>query len=193
MSFRVIDGDGPGKDELKFEREKRFAEHEFLQAMRLATANLLRVIRGAGRPEELLHQLSDVLRTALKVQDSTGRLPVDVMTSLLHGKSETESIWEKRHKGEIDEASITRWQEDGTIDKLYAEEAIQAGLLQIIASKLVHQDLQRRAGETELRDGIRNWIEVRERRMLKAREAAKAARPLPAKRKPRKPGGPVVL
>jgi hypothetical protein len=155
--FRIIDGAGPaGSDRI-------LAEQEFRDALRAAAANMLRVIRGAGKSYVLLSQLSDVVAAAVKVRDVTGHLPTDILETVLHGKSETEYIWEKRRNGEIDEASIDRWHEDGTIDRKYAENDIKAGVLQIIASQLVGQALQERASESEMNDGINKAIAARQK------------------------------
>src|SRR4051812_17515873 len=57
MSFKVIDGDGPGKEERDLERNRERAMAEFSWAIRDAAANMLRIIRGAGKPYELLIQM----------------------------------------------------------------------------------------------------------------------------------------
>jgi hypothetical protein len=44
---------------------------------------------------------------------------------------------------------------------MYAERTIKDGVLQIVASQLVGQMLQERAGETELRDGISKVFDAR--------------------------------
>jgi hypothetical protein len=133
--FRVIDGGGPeGRDRI-------YAEQEFKDALREAAANMPRVIRGAGKTYALLKQMSDVVAAAVKVRDVTGQRRTDILETVLHGESETEAIWEKRRTGEIDEATIDRWHEDGTIDRKYVESTITAGVLQIIASQFVGQTL----------------------------------------------------
>jgi hypothetical protein len=177
--FRVIEGGGPeGRDRI-------FAEQEFKDALRHAVANMLRIIRGAGRPFDLIVQMSDVVATAIKVRDATGRLPDDILQTVLHGTDEAMAISEKAQKGEIDEATIKRWQDDGTIDRLYAERNIKDGALQIIASQLVGQTLQERAGEKEMSDGISKAIDARAkyRDYWNPRRAA----PTKAARKKRKP------
>jgi hypothetical protein len=177
--FTVIEGGGPeGRDQI-------LAEQDFKNAVRAAAANMLRIIRGAGKPHELLIQLSDVVSAAVKVRDFTGYLPTDLMVTILQGESKTEAIWERYRKGEIDKATIDRWQEDGTIDKAYAESSIQAGALQIIASRFVYQTLQERAGETEMRDGIKTAIAAKQ----KSKKYWEAKYPAPVKtgHKKRKP------
>lgn len=155
--FTVIDGGGPEG------RDQKLAELEFRSALRETAANMLRIIRGAGKPYALLMQMSDVVTAAVTLRDITGHLPTEVLERVLHGDSETEAIWEKRRTGAIDEATIDRWQEDGTIDVKYAESTIKAGVLQIIASQFVGQALQERAGESEMSDGINKVIAARQK------------------------------
>ena len=76
---------------------------------------------------------------------------------------------------------------------MMAEHTISKGVLRAIASELVGQDLQMSHGENEFHQGIQHWIRAREEQIRRDREAAKAARPAPAKRKPRKPSKPLVL
>jgi hypothetical protein len=176
--FTVVEGGGPeGRDQI-------LAEQDFKNALRAVAANMLRIIRGAGKPYELLIQLSDVISAAVKVREVTGQLPTDVMVNVLQGESKTEAIWERYAKGEIDKTAIDRWQEDGTIDRKYAEESIEAGALQVIASQFVDPSLQK-AGQSELRDGINQAIAARE----KSKQYWEAKYPASAKtgRKKRKP------
>jgi hypothetical protein len=64
--------------------------------------------------------------------------------------------------GKSNKSRLT-WDEDGTFDKMYAEGAIQRGALQIVASKLLDQVMQVRAGESEMHEGIRRLTAARER------------------------------
>ena len=47
MSFKVIDGGGPGKDDRDRQRDQEWAQDEFSWAIRETAANLLRIVRGA--------------------------------------------------------------------------------------------------------------------------------------------------
>jgi hypothetical protein len=155
--FTVIEGGGPeGRDRIRVQQEFEFALCE-------AAANMLRIIRGAGKPCGLLKQMSDVVAAAVKVRDVTGQLPIGILENVLHRESNTEAIREKRRAGKIDEASIERWHEDGTFEQLDAEDNIKRGVLQIMASQLVGQKTQESAGESEMRNGINEVFEVRKR------------------------------
>jgi hypothetical protein len=191
MSFKVIDGDGPGKEERDREQDRERAKREFSWAIRDTAANMLRIVRGAGKPYELLLQMKKAIDSAIKFQELHNHWPFDVISSDLLLDDEMETILAKN--GEIDQAHIDRWWKDGTFDRMMAEHTISKGVLQAIASELVGQDLQKRHGENEFHRGIQHWIRTREEQIRKDREVAKAARPAPARRKPRKPIKPVVL
>jgi hypothetical protein len=154
--FTVIEGGGPAG------RDRIFAEQEFELALREAAANILRVIRGAGKPHALLKQMSDVVAAAVKVREATGQLPTDVLETVLRRESKIEAIWEKRQAGKIDEASMGRWREDGTLDQLDAEDNIKTGVLQSIASQLVGQKSQECAGQSEMYEGINKIFAARQ-------------------------------
>jgi hypothetical protein len=68
MSFKVIDGDGPGKDERDREQQRERAKLEFSWAIRDTAANMLRIVRGAGKPYELLLQMKKAIDSAIKFQ-----------------------------------------------------------------------------------------------------------------------------
>jgi hypothetical protein len=155
--FTIIEGGGPEG------RERVHVEQEFEFVLREATANMLRIIRGAGKSYALLKQMSDVVAAAVKVREVTGQLPTDILETVLHRESKTEAIREKRRAGKIDETSIERWQDDGTFDKLEAEDSIKAGVLQIIASQFVGQRTQECAGESEMRNGINEAFKARQK------------------------------
>ncbi len=83
-----------------------------------------------------------------------------------------EGLYERERAGEITERDIDHRHQDGTIDRHQAETAIKKGALQIIASQLLDQPLQEKAGETELRKGIRDAMTAQDKRQkyLKVRE-----------------------
>jgi hypothetical protein len=193
MSFKVIDGDGPAKEERERERDREWAKLEFSWAIRDTAANMLRIIRGAGKPYELLFQMKKAIDSAIKFQELHHHWPSDVIANDLQLEDEMEKVLARGREGTLDQVTIDRWWKDGTFDRMMAEHTIHRGALQAIASELIGQNTQKRSGETEFHDGIRHWIRVRDERIQKDREAAKAARPAPPKRKPRKPTKPVRL
>jgi hypothetical protein len=175
MSFKVIDGGGPRKEERDLER----AKHEFSWAIRETAANMLRIIRGVGKPYELLMQMKKAIDSAIKFQDLHGYWPFDVIASDLLLEDEMETF-------------LARGRE-GTFDRMMAEHTMYRGALQAIASELIGQNTQKRSGESEFHEGLRQWMKIREERIQKEREAAKASPPTARKRKLRKPNKPVEL
>jgi hypothetical protein len=51
---------------------------------------MLRIIRGAGKPNALLKQMSDVVAAAAKCEDVTGQLPIGILKVVLHGENEAQ-------------------------------------------------------------------------------------------------------
>jgi hypothetical protein len=189
MSFKVIDGGGPRKEERDLER----AKHEFSWAIRETAANMLRIIRGVGKPYELLMQMKKAIDSAIKFQDLHGYWPFDVIASDLLLEDEMETFLARGREGTTEQATIDRWWKDGTFDRMMAEHTMYRGALQAIASELIGQNTQKRSGESEFHEGLRQWMKIREERIQKEREAAKASPPTARKRKLRKPNKPVEL
>ncbi|WP_310379780.1 hypothetical protein [Rhizobium sp. 1399] len=55
--------------------ETNDAQQQVNAALLQLAANIIRVVRGAGRPEELLSQCADVVNSAVDYRDAAGRLP----------------------------------------------------------------------------------------------------------------------
>jgi hypothetical protein len=173
--FTVIDGGGrEGRDRL-------FAEQELRNALRETAANMLRVIRGAGRPYELVKQFNNVVQIAIKFRDAFGHWPPShTLGEMLAMHDEIHAMDEKESAGRFTKEAMERWYEDGTMDRKFAERSIKAGVLQIIASQFVGQTLQERAGESEMSDGINKAMAARQKSSkyweAKYAPAAKAGR-----------------
>jgi hypothetical protein len=207
MSFKVIDGGGPGKEERDKaqeerdkERQREWATSEFSWAIRETAANMLRIIRGAGKPYELLMQMKKTIDSAIKFQEIHGYWPNDVMANELRLQDETDDCLERGRSGALALEHIYRWTKDGTFEQMSAEHTLYRGVLQIIASRMIGQNTQERAGDSEFHQGLRELEEIREKRRRKYMEEQRASRPAPRrtapkKRKlsPRKPPGDIVL
>jgi hypothetical protein len=207
MSFKVIDGDGPGKEErdraqaeLDKEQRREWVAGDFSWAIRECAANMLRIIRGAGKPHELLIQMRKVIDTAIKFQEAHGYWPQNEIVSKLGLEDKKFECLERGHSGDLAQVHIDRWSEDGTFDEMSAEHSVYRGVLQIIASRMIGQNTQERAGDSEFHEGLRELQEVREQRRRKYLEQMRVNRPAPhrstpKKRKltPRKPPGDIVL
>ena len=76
MSFKVIDGSGPSKEERNQQEKERELQQQrdgtrsdFSWALRDCAANMLRIIRGAGKPNELMRQMQKALNAAVKFRE----------------------------------------------------------------------------------------------------------------------------
>lgn len=182
--FKVIEGSGPDKEEReKQEREaekqraREWAKDDVERTIREVAANMLRIIRGAGKPHEILMQMKSVIDAALKFREVNDSWPYDIIANELHLKSEDEEFREGERQGRYTSEQVDRWLADGEYDRILAEHTIQRGALQMIASALIGQNTQERAGESEFHDGLRSWAHNREERLQRRRDAEKAAAP----------------
>ena len=181
--FTLIEGGGPeGRDRI-------LAEQELRNALRETAANMLRIIRGAGRPYELISQFNEAVKAAIRFNDAFAHWPPSYMLAeMLEMYDEPDEIQNKQSSGRFSQADIDRWYEDATMDRIYAEHAIKAGVLQLIASQFVGQTLQERAGETEMSRGINMAIAAKQK--SSKYWAVKYPAPTKTGRKKRKPTTP---
>lgn len=108
MSFRVIDGDGPGSEERRLQRQQEVAENQFSWAIREAAANLLRIARGAGSSPDLLPQFERVMTTARAFYQIYGRWPVDVIETTIPLQSVDQRYQTGLREGRYTRADIGR-------------------------------------------------------------------------------------
>lgn len=157
--FTIIDGGGPR------DRDRVPSEEEFVDVLRMMAATTLRTIRGAGKPHELLPLCSELVQAASRFKDAAGHWPpASMIAKALKMSDAVEDLYDRDRAGEIPERNIDRRHQDGTIDRHEAESAIKKGVLQIIASQLLDQPLQEKAGETEMRKGITDAVAARDKR-----------------------------
>lgn len=154
------------------EKERSWAEQEVSWTLRRMTANLIRVARGAGKPYDIADHAQDFIRALVKYREVCGDLTVmDQLPAMLSIRNER-----------LDRAELT----GAEAEERYGVEEIIRGALQITASRLVGQNTQERAGESELHSGSRRLedalAELRREREREARTAVKSARPGKPKR-----------
>jgi hypothetical protein len=127
--------------------------------IRELTANLLRITRGAGKPYEIMTQMIELAEAIRVYHAATGLSPyADEFARALNVSNDLETM--------------QHWRAEDR-DRDDAEERIIRGVLQVVASRLVHQRTQEAAGDSEMYDGIRSLENLR----AEARKAqAKAAR-----------------
>jgi len=130
-------------------------------------ANVIRVVRGAGRPEELGRQCAEVVQAYRDYHEALGEWP----SSYLIG--ETLSVRHREYRAKTDRA----WEWEDAIHQMVA------GGLQVAASQLLEQRTQEQAGEREMFDGLRV---IEEQRRENAAAAARSKKPTKRRAKPDK-------
>lgn len=128
-------------------------------AVRELTANLLRITRGAGKPHEVMRQVTDLAAAMRGYHAVTGFGPVDEMAHL----PDVSESWE----------TMQSWSAENQ-EREYAKQAIRRGVLQIVASRLVGQKPQEAAGDYELQNGM-NELKRVQAEANKAWEASRRA------------------
>lgn len=102
-------------------------------------ANILRVVRGSGRADEIARQCSAVVQQFIEYRNVVGRLPAD------HEVAEALRLPER--PGMADRRSP---------DRQRAVDQVVRGALQIAASALLDQKAQQAKGEAEVMAGMRS-------------------------------------
>lgn len=153
--------------------DRRHAEAQLSWALRDLAANMLRVIRGAGRPWLFELQAVEFLKACQKLREiDANRPPADVYPEAL--------TWRRNRDWSEGADHLCNME-------MLAEESMMAGGLQFVASRLVGQQMQERAGERELYEGFKQIEALREERRREWQKEAKARialrRAKPIKRK----------
>ena len=141
-------------------------------ALRDLTANLLRIVRGAGKPYEIVRQADELLQALVAYQKAVGHWPPSHELAEMLSVDRNEE-WRSQLK-------------NSELNRLYAEERIVRGALQKTASRLIGQATQEAAGDSEMYDGLRGLEAAR----AESRREMEVARPpvrRVAKRRPKTP------
>lgn len=155
--------------------DANWAQQDVDRALVELAANIIRVVRGAGKPEQIVHQCSDVVNAAVEYREAAGRLPSPA--------SLASAIGLKREPIDYDDSFWAARQ--------IAYRRIVRGSLQMAASKLLGQHMQIDRGEDEIDAAIQELESAREAIRRKRAAEERAARAKPAlkkkstKRKPR--------
>lgn len=156
--MRVVSNNSP--EDLAKRRARERAE----QAIVELAANLMRIVRGAGKPYELKSQLRDTLAAMQDHWDASKTWPYEEMTQALRGPP------------------LPDWYDQVSVEeraRYYAERRVVAGALQIVASDLLGQRTQERAGQSEMHAGLRELERLLEEENRRWREQTST----PAKRR----------
>lgn len=149
------------------------AEGDARRAVSELTANLLRITRGAGKPDEIARHLSALATAMQEHWDAAKFWPYDELADELRcDNREWLPEWRMRTS-------------DEELERLDATEEIIAGALQIVASRLLGQRTQETAGDHQLLAGVNRILALRRGQDRRASAAARAPRSVKPKRKPR--------
>jgi len=129
----------PVSSDTEQDLKRQQATAEMAYASRQLAANLIRVVRGAGRPFQLGDQCADFLNVAQAYRAAHGVWPTEEMHDWLSVSSDVD---ERVRVGGADAA------------KMRAVDDIIAGSLQMAASRLLSQRTQEAAGKSEMVRGI---------------------------------------
>lgn len=162
---------------------KNRSEEEIGIALRALAANMLRVIRGAGKAYDLAREMNSCLKAFQAYYDAHNVWPDSFR---LQKALDFDPDEYSRLKPDMGEAGMEQWQ----IER--AENEVCRAALQVAASKLIEQRLQERQGHNDLYSAIRLLEESRAKRRARYAAEAKPAKPQKLKKKPPgdKPGGP---
>jgi len=158
--------------------EKNRTKEEVGIVLRAVAANLLRVIRGAGKPYDLSREMRGCLQAFKAYYDAHDQWPDSFR---LQKEVDFDSGEYSRLRSDMTDREMEQWE----IER--AENEICRAALQIVASKLIDQPLQERRGNDDLYSAIRSLEESRAKR--RARYAAEAKPVKPQKRNKKPPGG----
>ena len=151
------------------ELRRGWAEEAIDFPLRKMAANILRIVRGAGKAEELLANLKQVIDSAVAYREAVGHWPPQTLIAkILRINDGTERFENMAKRGEISQEELNRLEHNGLFAQMRAEYRICRGALQIAASELIDQSTQKLTGQTEMYDGV-NDLDVA--RQLRASES----------------------
>ena len=153
-------------EDLARDRDSRRVKDELTWALQDLAANLIRVVRGAGKPHFLRDYAVAFLNAIENYKEVTGSSPdPDLLAKIL-------SI-------ERDPAILRQIGDDERLrDSLQRD--IVRGSLQIAASRLIRQVVQEQSGDTELMQAI-NFLHLHRDKLVQARLASDTAADAPPK------------
>ncbi|MDE3873288.1 hypothetical protein I7G55_04060 [Sinorhizobium meliloti] len=162
--------------------DENWAQQFFDQQLLDLAANIISVVRGAGKPYAVIPQCNAVLQAAVDFRDRVGALPssASVANALMLREEEIR-----------DYASLSGHR------KLWRARTV-SGALQVAASTLVRQPLQITQGKREMDDAFDElesfYYDLRKQREAEAKAVRMRTAPKrkPAKRKAKKSDPPVL-
>jgi hypothetical protein len=141
---------------------KNRAREALVDPLRVLTANLLRIVRGGGKPVALLRQMERCAISIREYASAHGHLPsAATINHILDCEAAQHEYrpWIKKAPAE----DLCRWEDDGTLDRNEAERRIRNASLQIAASMLLDQMMQCSAAESDFHTGTMMLEDAREK------------------------------
>lgn len=155
------------------------AEQALVAPFRILAANMLRIMRGAGKPDDLLLHMQEVINAAVEFKSASGRWPsAELISSVLVVEGEISSLTKLAAHDEESERQMQRWENSGEFERQATMDAICKSVAKLWAAKLAGPLVQKRAAENELDMAILKATELREQRRARVKAA---------NRKPRRP------
>lgn len=111
--------------------EKEEIERELVCALREHAANMLRIVRGAGRPHDIIKGAIGIADAMTRYRDALGQMPD---AHLIHTA-----------------LTVRREPRDASSSEF---DQMISGALRAAAARLLRQDLQEAHGENEMKDAI---------------------------------------
>jgi len=147
--------------------DTEYAQQIVNRALIELAANIIRVVRGAGRPEDIIRQCADVVNAAVSFDDKSGRwVSPYAIASAIHLEHDQIVDYE------------TYW-----AGRQLAMRRMIRGSLQVAASKLLDQRLQIDQGQREMNDAYTELERLHEELRKERAAKARAARPAASKKK----------
>lgn len=115
------------------------AEQGVNATLRSLTANLIRIARGAGRPEDIAREAFALAEALVAYEAAAGMLPF--------GQDLAAFI-------QPEESDPSQWSDEEQL-RHFAQELVVNGALQLTASRILGQRTQAAAGRTEMHTGMR--------------------------------------
>lgn len=144
-------------DQSEKQLQQARAEQRLDATLRTCAANFLRVVAGAGRPEDLPQEMLAVLEAVQAMQDAgAGTRVGEVIAETLDVEAASRS-WIERQPIDVREA----WGRNGDLARIWASERLRKAGLRLAAADLVGQLTQRRSAESELHQGVADYLEAR--------------------------------
>ena len=132
MSFKVIDGDGPGKEERDKERQRGIGRQA--NSLGRSARPLPTCIRKSSEVLasliQFLMQMKKTIDSAINFQELHGYWPNDVMANKLRLQDEVDDCLERGRSGALAQEHIDRWTKDCTFEQMSAEHTLYRGVLQ---------------------------------------------------------------